>query len=95
MKYVKFFGSAGYYGTEYEYIEAFSDDVLKVELDDISKGFANNNAEDYSYYVIGGGNEFESEEEEFYYENAVENCGWCYTTEKEWIDAGGFTNYLN
>ena len=70
MKYVRFYGNNGYCGTDYEEYVAFEDDVL---------------AEDYEYMKDAWSPEYVSEEDEqWYYDNAIEHCGWDYCSEEEY-----------
>lgn len=85
MKYVRFYGNNGYCGTDYEEYIAFEDDVLEEEINNISNEYAYENAEDYEYMKDAWSPEYVSEEDEdWYYENAMESCGWNYCSEEEY-----------
>ena len=49
MKYVKFYGSAGFCGTNYEEYEAFSDDVTEEEIQEASNDKGQWNGDGYEY----------------------------------------------
>lgn len=85
MKYVRFYGNNGFCGTDYEEYVTFEDDVSENEIDEISNEYAYENAETYEYMKDGWDPQGESEEdEEWYYENAIESCGWDYCSEEEY-----------
>jgi len=87
MKYVRFYGSNGYSGCDYEDYLAFCDDEYdEDELNIMSTEYAQENAETYEYVAIGEfGADWDSpENEEEYYENALSDCGWEYITEEEY-----------
>ncbi len=88
MRYIHFYGSSGYCGTDYHELRTFDDDIEDSELNDISAELAHDNAETYSYLATGWSEEFESEEEEQeYYANAYDYCGWDEVeTEEEFND---------
>lgn len=81
MKYVRFYGSSGTPGSEYEEFEAYDEDELyDGALDDESaeRGFAN--AEFSAYNTV-----WESEEEkDDYFDTALSYCGWEFITEEEY-----------
>ena len=89
MKYVRFFGNAGYSGTDYEDYEAFDeDDLYDGVIDEESAERAYDNAENYSYLMEDYDDVLSEKDIDSYYENALENCGWEYVSEeeyKEWI----------
>lgn len=85
MQYIRFYGSNGYCGTEYEEYEVFDDDVTEDEINLTSIDFAYDNAETYEYAARGWDQDWESEEDRAeYYENALEHCGWDYISEEEY-----------
>ena len=85
MKYVKFYGNNGFCGTDYEEYVAFEDDVSENEIDNMSNEYAYENAETYEYMKYAWSSGYESEEdEEWYYENAMESCGWDYCSKEEY-----------
>lgn len=85
MKYVRFYGGNGYSGCDYEDYQAFEDDVILQEINEISDELAYENAEAYEYVARGGWDEeWECEEDcDFYYEDAMSYCGWEYCSQKE------------
>lgn len=87
MKYVKFYGSNGYTGTNYEFYETFDDDATEVIIDEYSKNLAYENAEMYEYVVRGWGEDWDSEEEyKEYYNYALDYCDWEYCSKEEYIE---------
>ena len=87
MKYVRFYGSNGYAGTNYEIYETFDDDTTENIIDDYSKDLAYENAETYEYVARGWDEDWDSEEEqEEYYEDALDYCGWEYCLKEEYIE---------
>jgi len=87
MKYIHFFGNAGFCGTDYHEFMEFEDDTPDDVIGDLSDGFAHDNAESYEYCATGWGDEFASEEdEEEYYENAANCCGWEELSKKDYED---------
>ena len=87
MIYVKFYGSNGYAGTNYEIYESFDDDTIEVTIDEYSKDLAYENAETYEYVVRGWCEDWNSEKEhKEYYENALDYCGWEYCSKEEYIE---------
>lgn len=90
MKYVRFYGSNGYVGCDYEYYECFSDDENEDRISDISIEYAYENAESYFYTVckhkedLIEEEEAEYDEEAEYYAGALEYSGWEYITEEEY-----------
>ena len=87
MKYVRFYGGNGYCGCDYEEYEKFEDDITEEELNDYSREMACENAETYEWVARGYDSDWESEEEsEEYYENALDDCGWDYCTEEDFLE---------
>ena len=85
MKYVKFFGNAGYVGTDYEEWAEYDDDVTEEEINTDSRYYAYDNAETFEYVAKGWDVPWNSEEEcDEYYENALEYSGWSYCSKKEY-----------
>lgn len=79
MKYIHFYGNAGFCGTHYDEFLELDDDVPDSEIDDVSINFALDNADSYRW-----GENFASEEEEQqYFEDAVGNSGWVEVSEEE------------
>lgn len=85
MKYIRFYGSNGYCGCEYEEYVAFEDDITEAQLDEYSNELCDENAETYEYVETGWGESFESEEDqEYYYESARDYSGWDYVSKEEY-----------
>lgn len=80
MKYIRFFGSTGSYGTEYEYYDKYPDYYAENDIDSDSFDYAHDNAESYLYLYRGINKNWTEEEEKEYYENALSYCGWEYCT---------------
>ena len=78
MKYVHFFGSNGYCGTDYNEYECFENNVTEEEIEEYSTEFAYLNAESYEYMVS-------SDDVDEYYEDALSYCGWEYCSEEEYL----------
>lgn len=95
MKYVKFYGSAGFCGTNYEEYEAFEDSVTEEEIQEISNDKGQNNGEDYEYLATQGYDEEDydsledfEEAQQMAIESYWEDCedGWVYVTEEEYYE---------
>jgi len=85
MKYVHFWGSTGYAGTDYEEYVEFEDDALDGDIEGYSEELNYENAETYEYVARGWGEDWESDEDrEEYYETAAEYAGWEYVTKEEY-----------
>lgn len=85
MRYIHFYGSAGYCGTDYDDFQVFDSNIGDSELNQISEDMAYDCAQSYSYLHTGWEEDFENEEdEEQYYENAMSYCGWEELSKKEW-----------
>lgn len=85
MIYVRFYGGNGYCGCDYEEYEAFSDNYPVDMIDDYSNELAYDNAETFEYVVTGWGEDWESEEDrDWYYETALDYCGWDYCSQEEY-----------
>ncbi len=90
MKYVHFYGNAGYGGTDYNIYMKFEDDTSCDIIDEYSEEYALNCAESFAYLEHGWGKSWEDEEqEEVYYDNVFENCGWEYVSREEWEEHEG------
>lgn len=75
MRYIHFFGDAGFCGTDYHYFKKFTDDTSNNVLDEISENYRQDNAESFEYLATGWDGDFEDEQErESYYEGA--NGAW-------------------
>ena len=86
MKYVRFYGSTGYDGTEYEFYEFFDDSVTEVYLDNYSNEIAYDNAKEYEDLARGDGEWRSYDDELWYFENAMSYCSWEYCTEEEFLE---------
>lgn len=87
MRYIHFYGSAGYCGTDYHDFQVFDEDTEDYELNQISEDIAYDCAQSYSYLHTGWEGDFENEEdEEMYYEDAMGYCGWAELSKQEWED---------
>ena len=87
MKYVRFYGSNGYCGCDYEEYEKFEDEVTEEEIDEYSNEIGYENAEMYEWFVCEDNSDFEFEEDrEEYYEDALAYCGWEYCTEEDFLE---------
>ena len=86
MKYIRFYGSTGYAGTDYEDYEVYyDDDISSDELDQESEERGYANAEDYEYMVTGWNSDWESEDDrEQYYSDALDYSGWEEIDEEEY-----------
>lgn len=85
MKYVHFWGSTGYAGTDYEEYVEFEDDALDGDIEGYSEELNYENAETYEYVARGWAEDWESDEDrEEYYETAAEYAGWEYVTKEEY-----------
>lgn len=88
MKYVHFYGSTMYAGTDYEDFNMYDDNVSEFMINEESNEYAYGNADTYSYLATGWDSDFESEEEEEnYYSDCLDYCGWEYITQEEYYDA--------
>lgn len=85
MKYIRFYGGNGYAGCDYEEYVAFEDDYSEKEINDYSAQLAVENAESYEWVARGGWDEEweTNEDEEWYYEDALDYCGWEYCDKEE------------
>lgn len=81
MRYIHFWGSNGYCGTDYHELREFDDNISDEEIAEISADMAYDCAESYSYLATGWDDDFESEE---YFENAVGYCGWTEVSAEEY-----------
>lgn len=85
MKYIRFTGSTGYAGTDYEEYVAFPDEVTEKEIDEYSYDLAAENAETYEYVARGWGEEWEDEDDRtMYYDDAMDYCYWEEVTKEEY-----------
>lgn len=84
MKYIRFTGSAGYAGTDYEEYVAFPDDVTEEEIDEYSYEQAAENAETFEYVVRGLGEWEDEDDRTTYYDNAMNYCYWEEVTKEEY-----------
>ncbi len=77
MRYIHFWGSTGYCGTNYHELRAFEEEVKDDVINAISEELAQDNARTYAHLVTGWDDNFESkDEEEQYYENIYDYCGY-------------------
>lgn len=67
MRYIRFFGDAGYAGTDYETYHVYDDNRTDEELDQISEELGHLNGEDYAYLHTGWDEDFADEEDEDMY----------------------------
>lgn len=83
MRYIHFYGDAGYCGTDYHYFEEYPDDTEDSELDATSEQSCYENAESFEYLATGWDGDFEDEaERQAYYDGA---CGyWEELSKEEW-----------
>lgn len=95
MRYIKFFGDAGYCGTDYEEYEVFDDTVRNKELDDISEDKIRDWGEGYEYLALQGFDEDDYDSEEDMeeakadlFQDFWENCtdGWIEVSEEEYLE---------
>lgn len=95
MRYIKFYGNAGYCGTDYEDYEAFDDSVEDKELDDISSDKIRDWGEGYEYLATSCFDEddYATEEDaetarEELIESYWEDCedGWVEVSEEEYLE---------
>ena len=99
MKYYRFFGNAGYSGTDYEEYFVFNDDTISTEqLEDIADGERQQLGEGYEYLATSGMYEddydtledFEeaiAQEEEWFWENVW--VSFEEVTREEFLENGG------
>lgn len=86
-RYIHFYGSAGYFGTDYHNFDAFPEDTSDAFLDGVSSDMAYDCAESYSYLATGWDDDFKSEEDrEQYFKDAMDYCGWTELSKEEWED---------
>lgn len=88
MKYVRFYGSNGYAGCDYEDYDCFNDDVNEDLIIEIATERAYENAESYLYMIKDKENLTEEEEADYYAES-LEYSGWEYITEEEYYENEG------
>lgn len=95
MRYIKFFGSACFCGTDEEVYDLFLDETTDEELDDIAEQKRRELGESYEYLATQGYDEedYDSEEDfeealdqaiEWYWEDVY--VGWEEVTEEEYKD---------
>jgi hypothetical protein len=95
MKYIKFFGSAGFCGTDEEVYDLFLDGITDEELDDTAEEKRRELGESYEYLATQGYDEedYDIEDDfeealdqaiEWYWENV--SVGWEEVTEEEYRD---------
>lgn len=83
MRYIRFFGDAGYAGTDYETYHVYDDNRTDEELDQISEEFGQLNGEEYTYLHTGWDGDFTNEEDEDLYWQDVTN-NWEEVTKEEY-----------
>lgn len=82
MRYIHFFGDAGYCGTDYHCFDVFPDSTSNEVLDALSADMCYDNADSYEYLYTDWG-DFESEEDrETYYSNT--NSFWKEVSQEEY-----------
>ena len=85
MRYIHFWGNAGFAGTDYDKLATFPDDTPDSHIQEYSDELAGDNAETYEYLATGWEGDFESEQErEDYYEDALCSCGWTEVSKEEY-----------
>lgn len=83
MRYIHFYGDAGYCGTDYHIFDTYPDDTSDTQIENDSDDHRRNNASGFEYLETGWDGEFEDEEAyEAYYENATGY--WDELSEKEY-----------
>ena len=85
MRYIKFFGNAGFAGTGYEHYIAFPAETSDEVVNDWSDNFADECIDSYSWMA----EDMDEEERDFYFENSGENCGWYDISKLEWEENDG------
>lgn len=92
MKYVHFYLSTEYCGTETDEYAKYSDDVKETEINDDYCELARNHAEGYEYLCTGWNDkdleDYTEEEREqelsWYYDEALSNSYWEFVTKEEY-----------
>lgn len=75
VRYIHFFGDAGFCGTEYHCFSKFTDDTHRLFHPELHLRYRLGNAESYEYLATGWNSDFDDDQErEIYYEGA--NGGW-------------------
>lgn len=83
MRYIHFYGDAGYCGTDYHYFEEYPDGTSDGDIECDSDTYRQENSEGYEYLATGWDDDFEDEaDREAYYDGA---CGhWDELSKEEW-----------
>ena len=76
MRYIKFYGTNGYCGGDYEDWMIFDDNTPDHVIDGVSIDLAIDNADMYEDNILNYNNPFADKEYEKYIDNAIEYADW-------------------
>ena len=76
MRYIKFYGTNGYCGCDYEDWMIFDDNTPDHVIDGVSINLAIDNADMYEDNILNYNNPFADKEYEEYIDNAIEYADW-------------------
>lgn len=76
MRYIKFYGTNGYCGCDYEDWMIFDDNTPDHVIDGVSIDLAIDNADMYEDNILNYNNPFADKEYEEYIDNAIEYADW-------------------